>query len=153
MKKRIQSLNEYINEYKLNEIGTDKKEIRKNIEDIASKAEKVLKVKLKEVYVGIDDMDEIYGEHIVYGVIIPEIKEDIEEYINLTIYKYDMFEFGYNASPLGFKSTGHTPKETKEMMKFLSGIPKSIDILYKNAKQIREDLLEYYNKEIEEMCY
>jgi len=144
MERRIRTLHEFINEQKLNESFLTKDRIMKN----TKKIERALKIKLEEqfnTFTSNEDGDEDYGEFINYTVIMPEIDMKLiyntNSEIYLTIYENGLFQFYQDATPLGFKSTGHTPKEIARMGSVLIPDGRNINILYKNAEQIREDLL------------
>ena len=141
MKKVFESFKDIINE---------SKDLKKLLKTNIPKIEKSLGVELGSSYSSVEDNnpDEEYGHFESFALYFGKFDEDIVySPIMLNIYENGTFQFFFDATPLGFKSTGHTNREIGQMSATLSEESKDLSILFKNSKAIMKDLEAVYREE------
>ena len=128
-------------------LKNESNELKSLLKTNIPKIEKALGVELESSYSSIDDKnpDEENGHFETFPIYFGKFDEDIVySPIILSVYENGTFEFSFDASPIGFKSTGHTSSEKRLMSQTLMSVPKDLSILFKNAKFIMADLEDVY---------
>ena len=132
------------------DIINESKVLKNLVKTNIPKIEKALGLDLTHMYSSIDDKnpDEENGHFEGFALYFGKFDDDIvDSPIMLNIYENGTFQFFFDAAPLGFKSTGHTNSEIRQMSQTQSDITKDLSILFKNSKAIMKDLEAVYMEE------